>query len=464
VISQSPAPGQPAPLEGPINIVVSVGRPGLVLSMNFDEANGGPLDQSASGRNGTIRGATRVNGKVGRALSFDGVDDWVTIIDGAADTPLDLTSGMTLEAWVNPGAMNGWETVIMKERGAASSQAQSYALYAANGAGAPPSGVARVGTADRTVVGTTPLAAGTWTHIATTYDGVTQRIFVNGVQASSRPQAGAMTVGNQPLRIGGNQVFSGEFYNGLIDNVRVYNRALSATELGEEITAAGGTATPPPPPPPPPPGAPPVAVLSLNFDEASGNAVDSASGLVGTVSGAVRVAGLRGSALSFDGVNDSVTVPDAAALDLTSGMTLAAWVNMGARDGWETIILKENVDTYSYALYAQDGGAVQGGSPEPSGNVSLAGRAETLLGSAALAGGTWVHLASTYDGTTQRMFINGVEVSNRAVAGSIDVGGGALRIGGNDVWAGEYFQGLIDEVRIYNRALTAGEINTIRNP
>jgi hypothetical protein len=466
VISQNPGANQPAALEGPIDIVVSVGRPGLVLSLNFDEPNGAVLDASASARNGAITGATRVaTGKVGGALSFDGVNDWVTVLDGAAGTPLDLTNGMTLEAWVNPATMNGWETIILKERGGANSQALSYALYAADGVGAPPSGVVRVGTADRTLRALAALTPGQWAHIATTYDGINQRMFINGVEVSSRPQAGNMAVGNQPLRIGGNQVFSGEFYNGLIDNVRIYNRALTAAELSAEITAAGGVGNPPPPPPPPPPGAPPVPVLSLNFDEASGNAVDSSpSGLVGTVSGAVRVAGLRGNALSFDGVNDSVTIPDAAALDLTAGMTLAAWVNMGSRDGWETIILKENIDTYSYALYAQDGGTVQGGSIEPSGNVSVAGRAETLLGAAALAGGTWVHIATTYDGTTQRFFVNGVEQSNAAVAGPIDTGAGALRIGGNDVWAGEYYNGLIDEVRIYNRALTAAEINAIRNP
>ena len=461
VISQNPAAGQPAALEGPIDIVVSVGRPGLVLSMNFDEANGAPLDASVSGRAGTIRGATRVAGKVGSALSFDGVDDWVTVVDGITGSNIDLTNGMTLEAWVRPGTMNGWETVVMKERGGVNSNAQSYALYAADGAGAPPSGVIRVGTADRTLRGTAVLTPGAWTHIATTYDGINQRFFVNGVEVSSRAQAGNMAVGNQPIRIGGNQAFTGEFYNGLIDNVRVYNRALTAAELSAEITAAGGVAPPPPPPPPPAPGAGPV--LSLNFDEASGNAIDSANGLVGTVSGAVRVPGLRGNALSFDGVNDSVTIPDAASLDLTTGMTLAAWVNTGARDGWETIILKENVDTYSYALYAQDGAPVQGGSVEPSGNVSVAGRTETLLATGAISGGTWVHIATTYDGTTLRFFVNGVEASNAAVTGPIDTGGGALRIGGNDVWAGEYYQGLIDEVRVYNRALTAAEIETMRN-
>ena len=63
---------------------------------------------------------------------------------------------------------------------------------------------------------------------------------MNGVQVAIRAQTGSMVVGNQDLRIGGNASFAGEFYNGLIDNVRVYNRALSAAEIGAEITAAGG--------------------------------------------------------------------------------------------------------------------------------------------------------------------------------------------------------------------------------
>jgi hypothetical protein len=60
------------------------------------------------------------------------------------------------------------------------------------------------------------------------------------------------------------------------------------------------------------------------------------------------------------------------------------------------------------------------------------------------------------------MFVNGVQVSSRAVSGSISVTSGTLRIGGNSVW-GEYFMGLIDEVRVYNRALTASQIQTDMN-
>src|SRR2546428_719610 len=132
-------------------------------------------DSSPSGRNGTITGAVRVPGKVGSALSFNGISDWVTVIDGAAGTPLDLTTGMTLEAWVKPTAIDGWETVILKERGV---NALSYALYAhdcaplAGGFNAP-AGYVRIGTMDRAVRGVSRISTTDWTHLATTYDGVT---------------------------------------------------------------------------------------------------------------------------------------------------------------------------------------------------------------------------------------------------------------------------------------------------
>ena len=69
----------------------------------------------------------------------------------------------------------------------------------------------------------------------------------------------------------------------------------------------------------------------------------------------------------------------------------------------------------------------------------------------------WSHLAATYDGATLRLFVNGAQVGSRAVTGALLTSTGALRIGGNSIW-GEFFQGRIDEVRIYNRALTAAEI------
>src|SRR6185503_4440102 len=78
-------------------------------------------------------------------------------------------------------------------------------------------------------------------------------------------------------------------------------------------------------------------------------------------------------------------------------------------------------------------------------------------GLATLPLNVWTHLATTYDGTTMRLYVNGVEVGSKAYAGSIATSGGVLSIGGNGVWS-EYFKGWIDEVRVYNRALTATDI------
>ena len=74
----------------------------------------------------------------------------------------------------------------------------------------------------------------------------------------------------------------------------------------------------------------------------------------------------------------------------------------------------------------------------------------------------WTHLAATYDGSTLRFYVNGTQAASRAVTGGITSSTNPLRIGGNSVW-GEWFNGSIDEVRIYNRALTPAQISTDMN-
>jgi hypothetical protein len=221
-----------------VSVVVTAPMPtGLVLALGFEETSGtAVLDASGSALTGTIRQALRVPGKFGRALSFDGVNDWLTITDTTA-SPLDLTTAMTVEAWVSPASMSGWETAVLKERGAG---LLSYALYAHDGAPQPggaavPAGYVRAGGVDRPSRGASPLPLNTWTHIATTYDGMTQRFYVNGVLVESRAQTGGIAVGNGALRIGGNNAFTGEFFHGLIDEVRIYNRALSAAQIAGDM-------------------------------------------------------------------------------------------------------------------------------------------------------------------------------------------------------------------------------------
>jgi uncharacterized protein (TIGR03437 family) len=195
-------------------------------------------------------------------------------------------------------------------------------------------------------------------------------------------------------------------------------------------------------------------VAAYSFNEGTGTTVADASGNgnTGTITNATwSTAGKFGNALKFNGSNSWVTIKDSASLDLTKGMTLEGWINPTALGtAWRTLLLKEQPSGLVYSLYANTD------TSQPSGHVYITTEYNTR-GTAVAPLNAWTHLATTYDGATLRMYVNGVLASNKAVTGSIKASTGVLRIGGNSIW-GEYFTGLIDEVRIYNRALAASEI------
>ena len=150
-------------------------------------------------------------------------------------------------------------------------------------------------------------------------------------------------------------------------------------------------------------------------------------------------------------MNDRVNVNDSASLDFTTGMTIEAWVYPTALSGWRTVALKETAGGLVYALYAHDN------APRPAAYIRVGGVEVAVAGGSPLALNTWTHLTTTYDGSTLRLYVNGVETGSRSTGGPIQVSTGRLRIGGNAVWS-EWFAGRIDEVRLYNRALSAAEI------
>ncbi len=161
----------------------------LVGAWGFEEGAGDTTaDASGTGNNGTISGASWTTaGKYGRALSFDGVNDLVTVADSAS---LDLTDAYTLEAWVRPtSAGDGWHSVLMKE----TPSSLAYGLYS-GGIPNHPSSWVTINGADVVVEGTGALPVDAWTHLATTYDGTTLRLYVNGTEAASRVASGAAPV------------------------------------------------------------------------------------------------------------------------------------------------------------------------------------------------------------------------------------------------------------------------------
>jgi hypothetical protein len=146
-----------------------------------------------------------------------------------------------------------------------------------------------------------------------------------------------------------------------------------------------------------------------------------------------------------------MAVRDSASLDLTGGMTLEAWIMPStAMSTWQIILDKEMPGNTAYFLTANS----QYNTPATGAYI---GGAQVLTGGSKPAAGVWTHLASTYDGATQRLYVNGALVASRAQTGPIQVSTGVLRIGGDGTY-GLRFAGKIDEVRVYNRALSATEI------
>ena len=204
---------------------------------------------------------------------------------------------------------------------------------------------------------------------------------------------------------------------------------------------------------------PPVGlVAAFSFNETSGTTAADASGNsnTGTLqNGPVWAAGRNGGGLQFDGTNDMVAVNSSSSLNLTTGMTLEAWIYPTSTSDTRDVLIKEGSNVDIYNLYARNWRGV------PESNVHVGGSNRTAEG-ATLPVNTWTHLAGTYDGTTLRLFVNGTQVASTAVSGSISTSTGPLRIGGNLMW-GEYFQGSIDDVRVYNRALIVAEIQADMN-
>jgi hypothetical protein len=476
------------------NFVVStqpIGPAGeLIAHWTFDEGSGTIAYDSVGNNDGTIYGAQWTTGQIGGALSFDGNGDYVDIADNAA---LQLPWALTVTAWVKPiydGRDYYADAIVVKGQNVGWGPYFNYRIAMEN-QNLYTWGVTRSGT-ELFFHGGTPIYDN-WQHLALTADGTKCRAYINGIEVASRGAPGPyLTFEGYPLQIGGHAVTNARWFSGLIDDVRIYNRALLIGEIQQLYQE----------------GLPQLVGLEIvgpnevaedfsaqykaiaHYDNSNTRDVtDSADWSVEPNDIADIDAGLleteeidkpqniiitaeytegqntqvaekqvsifticpTGTALQFDGQDDYVEVPYDDSMATTNEITIGAWVNITntAGSGQHYLVDSRDGTGSGYGLNI-DTEFIQ---------FWIAGSwYRNFLSTISIK--NWHHVVGTYDGSNMIVYVDGAEIDRYSVATNIIPSNSPLFIGQRYGY-GERFQGIIDEVAIYNRALTAEEIQIL---
>ncbi|MBK1877957.1 LamG-like jellyroll fold domain-containing protein [Pelagicoccus mobilis] len=219
--------------------------PFLWLGMPFEQETGDSvLDVTDNNNDGLLVGnAMRVaNGRFGRALEFNGVSGHVDL--GNLDIP---STAMSIAAWIRPDDFGISDArIISKATGTAEDDHIWMLSTISSGGTKLRFRLKTFGSfATSTLVGSTSIPVGGWTHVAATYDGATMRIYINGVLDGSMPRVGNVFEDTTVSATIGNHPFGGKAFDGLIDDVRIYRRALSGADvlaaLNESVNSTGTT-------------------------------------------------------------------------------------------------------------------------------------------------------------------------------------------------------------------------------
>ncbi|MGA1792246.1 MAG: LamG-like jellyroll fold domain-containing protein, partial [bacterium] len=235
-----------------------------------------------------------------------------------------------------------------------------------------------------------------------------------------------------------------EFFRGKIDEIRIYDYALSAEQIENIYAQLASNA-------------------SYSFSEGTGTitADDSGTGNDGIIHGAAWTTGKVSYGLHFDGINDWVEVADDPSLDLIDQITVEAWVNLDDLTDGGIIGKYDNYSYYNYCLWLENGFLY----------FEIGNRTTDYFEKKVVYGGlntgTWYHIVGTYDRQNVKLYVNAINRDTEPETREMGTGGGPLCIG-NVRYNGvnthsynetdEFFRGRIDEVRIYDYALSAEQV------
>lgn len=479
---------------------------GLVAQWNFNEASGSVASSGGScgsACNGTLVNFANTTGqdKVPRsgwtydnrrwgngALMFDGVDDHVVV---SHNPNLNFSGSISIESWFKllDFSPNNYNHILDKD------SSYGISIYQGKLCGF----ISSVGW----TCASEALDLNKWYHATLTYDGEIKKIYLNGVKVVERTKEGGIAHNTYNLSFGSRQDGSLAF-NGIIDTVRLYNRALTASEVSSDYNSnsviyavRGGNSSNP---------------NDETWSEWKKSTVDSTiksfdnkylydekeKGLVGywsmdeesgntindvtvnennaTSTGTTIVNGKFGKARNFNGTtSDRLTVPNSSTLDINgsnSQLSIDFWfktTDLGSQM-WQTLLYKNNggadcsqgstCPDRQYAFFLNSDGFLLFSSTSSDNVDNGVGETTTSSPSGSIVAGVWYHVVGVIDSGSglMKIFLNGREVSSNSYShAGIRQGNGSLIVGGaNNNWA--VFNGIIDEVKIYNNAVSSEDI------
>jgi hypothetical protein len=201
----------------------------LIAWWKLDDGSGNTaVDSSGFNHNGTLAGdVSWVDGITGGALAFDGDGDYV---DMGKDSAFDIKNQITVSAWIKVAAFDkDWQTIVAKGDRSwrlQRNQGENTLEFACSGLVVP-------GSDWGPIYGNIDVNDGHWHHVAGVYDQEKIYLYIDGSLDASAPASGTIRVNGEPVYIGENSEMPNRFWNGLIDDVRIYNYALNAKEILE---------------------------------------------------------------------------------------------------------------------------------------------------------------------------------------------------------------------------------------
>ncbi|KKS54543.1 MAG: hypothetical protein UV21_C0006G0001, partial [candidate division WWE3 bacterium GW2011_GWD2_42_34] len=416
----------------------------------FDQKNAtGVFDISTNNNAGTWGGSTTNRytlGKFGSAGIFDGTSDYVT----TSDTPFDITGDFTLESWINLGTAGSAPYNIISKHGAAGSG--GYSLFVdANGA---VNCLTDNGTAEITskTANSSVTSSSGWIHVSAVRNGTSCKIYINTEDRTSTAGTHtSLSANSSTLRLGSNVSGSG-FFKGYMDEVKIYDYALAPKTLLIDYNAGH-----------PVPGSPVGSAkgwwkMDEGYDNTAHNTGSSGSTNNGTITGAAwSQDGKFDRALDFDGTSDYVTVATGEIVDQNT-VTIEAWIYPTSVNGaHDFTILAQNDNgagytTHNFGISGSSGKLLYDNELPASG---------VLNSNTSITANQWQYVAVVRNADSVTFYLNGVaDGSGTGEARSSSAAIDNTLIGARYYSAApqHQFAGKIDEVKIYNVALTASQV------